>query len=181
MQTIEIVTAINGGDNGHPRTIRSDERFDRGERIILVDSVRWGRTFVTYHGVHGTRTHFRQEGSSENIIDNPSARHPSDLVVRSARERGSKTFINGQYRLPDGWKNTEELVLDKVKELVKTGRLRNPQFVHAENKARREQFAKAQEEGKAREDAEFKRRAEQAHREGDVNAIIAAMRWAQSQ
>ncbi len=162
---------------------RPDERFDRGERLIMVDGVRWGRTHVSSHGVHGQRHTFQQQDGGKIIVD-PKSKHAREVSV-SSKERGRSIFDSSPKP------TTEEKVLATVRELVATGKLRDPAIVRAENAESMKLYRAQQEAGKAREEAEFLAKAKEAagydaafpvpsNATALVGRIVAAMRWAQT-
>lgn len=168
--------------------VKGDKAFDRGERIIMVDGVRWGRTHVKSRGMHGFQYTFEQEHG--DVIGRTSAGRFHEEIVRSASERHGRRFIDGEYRLPDDWKSTEELVHAKVVELVESGMLRDPKIVAAENEAASKRRAAQRITAQARENAAFEARAIKAAGDFDdgnrndgnlVSRIVEAMRWAQEQ
>lgn len=164
---------------------KSTERgFSRGERAIMVDGVRWGRTVVTHHGVHGTKHVFWQEGG-DPIYEDKREKRPREIVVRSMRRR----------RFSDAgeWQTTESLVLEKAIELVKAGKLRDPDVVRAETAAANERYREQAAAQEAERKAAFEARARdvlialavigltnQPNPE-DIAAVVAAMEWAQTQ
>jgi hypothetical protein len=134
------------------------ELFERGERVILVDGVRWGRTYVRSMGPRGTSTTFKQE-SGETVGQELRPGKFIDIYVDSTSERHAKQFIGGSYRLPDNFKSTEELVLEKARELVAAGKLRDPVIVKAEREARNTAAEKRHREAQERENQRFRERA----------------------
>lgn len=183
--TIELVTPP--AELRDWRTRRDNpkrEFFDRGERIIMVDGVRWGRTRVTWHGCHGTRTGFIQDNGEElgrtskggyfhrEAVSSPNARHAKQFITNPAT--GER-----EYRLPDNFKSGEELVLEKVRELVATGKLRDPAVVKAESDAAHARYQKRQAEGEKREAAGYTGEPNDPESVELIDRIVAAMRWAQ--
>lgn len=151
--------------------------FDRGERAIMVDGVRWGRTIMSSHGCHGTKHIFRQE-AGEVIIDKPDARYPVEVAVRSERKR----YLNRET-----WRPTEERVLEKAIELVATGRLRHPDVVRAEQKEAAGRYRARVADRESERKSNFEARARQALQINDdaqsdlVDRVVKAMEWAQAQ
>lgn len=162
-------------DNKRERYV--GEAFDRGERIIMVDGVRWGRTIVTSHGCHGTKHVFQQDGG-EVIIDKPDARYPHEVAVRSQKRQkwlGDK----------DGWRPTEEVVLEKARELVAAGKLRHPDEVRREQEAAMRQYDERAAEREKERIASFRDKAMEALQINDpeseiIDRVVKAMEWAQS-
>lgn len=153
------------------------EHFDRGERIIMVDGVRWGRTHVAYHGCNGT-THTFQQENGHVIEERPGERYPGEVSVRSMRRRG--------YFRDKTWRPTEELVLEKARELVEASRLKHPDVVKAANEQAIERFRARAAKAEAKRTAEFRRRACEALRINDetseiVDRVVEAMEWAREQ
>jgi hypothetical protein len=152
------------------------EGFDRGERIIMVDGVRWGRTIVTMHGCHGTKHVFYQDGGE--IITADRGRHTSEIAIRSEKRQkwlGDK----------DTWRPTEERVLEKARELVATGKLRHPDVVKKESVEAMKQYDARVEEREKERVAEFRAKAMEAAQVNDpdspiIDRVVAAMEWAQS-
>lgn len=155
--------------------------FDRGERAIMVDGIRWGRTKVAWRGRHGTATTFVQEGG-HTLIENPGAKFEREITIRSTgkfeRRRSSES---------NPFKTTEQQTLAKVIELVANGTLRDPAVVRAENERRMDEWRAGRAIAQQEEDAEFRRRAISAlglesDDAGDIiDRVVAAMRWAQTQ
>jgi hypothetical protein len=154
-----------------------DKTFDRGERIIVVDGVRWGRTVVTYHGCHGTAHKFRQEGG-DILCENPNARYPREIAVRSVKRRRWTG---------DPWRPTHEAVLEKARELVAIGKLRHPDIVKAEHQKAMERYNERCAAIEEKRKQEFRERACQAlgmnQDDGSqiIDRVVAAMEWAQTQ
>lgn len=158
------------------------EFFDRGERIILVDGERWGRTIVRWHGCNGTSTSFRQDGGEE-IGRTSKYGYFHAVTVRSSGRR--------PWHDKGEWKSTDQLVLDKVHELIAEKKLRPPAVVKAEAEAARARWRQQQAEREQREAAEFRVKAlEAAGYTGEPNdpesvalveRIVEAMKWAQAQ
>lgn len=167
-----------------PPPYAKGDHFSPGERMILVDGVRWGRTIVSRHGCHGTRHKFQQDGG-EVLVDDPNKRYPQATSIRSVKRH----HYDKEPHVP-----TLERVLAKAIELVNSCKLRDPAVVRAEQQAamarHRENTAKAM----AAETENFRARAEMvadpfkkqgllSHdgHEHLVGRIVEAMRWAQGQ
>lgn len=170
MSTIELVKPAPG-----------ESGFDRGERIIMVDGTRWGRTHVRHHGCHGTSHHFEQDEG------NMLTRKPDDqehwkeynwVDIRSMKKRWSNR---------EEWRSTEELVLAKARELVEAGRLRDPKIVKAEGEEAAERWLAKRAEKTRQKAANFRERAIKAlglnHDNGSymIDDVVAAMNWAAEQ
>lgn len=156
------------------------ENFDHGERIILVDGVRWGRTIVTRHGCHGTKHQFVQHGG--------------EVLLKEKNNRWSEYEIRSQKR--QRWleregdpkrKTTEERVLEMAQMLVADGMLRHPDIVAKEQERAREVFAQAANERGLKRAADFRAKAIEALEsvtgsntgvELAIERVIAAMEWA---
>lgn len=158
----------------------SERGFGRGERVILVDGIQWGRTRVEHHGPNGTSHTFEQEGG-EVIIDKSDVRYPQYVKVRTGR-RGRLG------RSDRDWRPTEEMVLEKVGELIANGKLRHPDIVRAEQQAAREQRRHRDHEAAKAKDAAFESKAREALMMPDnviesemLDRVVAAMKWAQEQ
>ena len=165
---------------------RQSESFIDGERIILVDGIRWGRTVVTRHGSQGTRTFFVQEGGGR--VSLPGPRYGREVYVRSANPRHARRVIGGHYTLPPDFKSTAQLVLDKVIELVNEGMLRDPVLVRSEAAKRQAEYDRRVAAGAEKERQAFRKRAEgvlvqvfAGNHEEQIAAVIDAMKWAQDQ
>lgn len=155
--------------------------FDRGERIIMVDGVRWGRTHVKSHGRRGTTTTFEQEHGEEIAEQYAGTERACYYAVKVHSER-ARRYERGVPR------STEELVLEKIKELIGSGKLRDPAIVKAEVEARRSDGEKRFLAAREAEARLFLQKATEAL--GDslndpddviIDRIVAAMRWAQEQ
>jgi hypothetical protein len=173
---IELVKPVPGSERADMAP-RKDEYFDRGERIIVVDGVRWERTSVSSHGVHGQKHTFIQEhGETLGEVSKHGYFHAFE--VRSSRKR--------RWGSNDDFRPTLEVVLDKVKELISEGKLRDPATVKAERDDVRERMRAQASARQTAEEQEFKDRAMQATGINDpdhetVVRVVKAMRWAQSQ
>lgn len=158
---------------------KSTERgFSRGERMILIDGVRWGRTIVTHHGMHGTSYTFKQDDG--DVITDGDPKRPHPITIRPVTKR----YI----RMGQVWRPTEELIIEKVTELVKSGKLRDPAAVRAENRTATEKWRAKKAAQEAAQEAALVAKAREAlvtavtslEAEG-LAAILAAMKWAQTQ
>lgn len=150
------------------------ERFDRGERIIMVDGARWGRTIVTSHGCHGTKHVFKQD-RGEVLMD---SKYPTEIAIRSQKRR--------HWDSADKWRPTEEMVLEKAKELVVTGKLRDPTIVQREHEKAMERFRQRTIEAEQERAAAFRAKAMEALQINDptseiIGRVVAAMEWAKEQ
>jgi hypothetical protein len=157
-----------------------DKTYDRGERAIMVDGVQWGRTIVSHHGMHRTKHIFKQEGGGV-IEERPGEKYPGEVNVRSLRRRSYSELRGNEHE----WRPTEELVLDKARELVASGRLRHPDVVKAESKAALTRWRAKRDAAEAERKKEFRERACEALRINDpdsetVDRVVAAMEWAQT-
>lgn len=166
---------------------RGKEYFERGERVILVDGVRWGRTRVKSRGSRGNRMTFHQDGGDMVMRELRPGKFV-DVYVDSTSERSALQFIGGKYQLPPDFKGTEQLVLEKARELVASGLLRDPEIVKAEVAERQQKHgSRSRPSAQAREDEAFRARAIIAvmlpcdHPDFTlaVDKIVEAMRWAQ--
>lgn len=156
--------------------------FGRGERIILVDGVRWGRTYVSHHGMHGTSYTFGQDGGETIMVPyeppSPTGRM-NTVTVRIGKKR---RYSDGDPRL----RPTDVQVLEKVQELVAKGLLRDPATVRAEVEARREQFRTNEEQRDRDRKTIWRVKAKQALGWGSeagasLDKVVELMEWAQSQ
>jgi hypothetical protein len=154
-----------------------NERFDVGERIIVVDGVRWGRTIVQSKGPLGQIHRFHQDGGEGFIMDvYPPSRFNRFTEVRSLKMR----MRNRDFR------TTEEAVLAKARELVADGLLRDPAIVRREHAvaaegARLEAYRKAELKLRAfyciPEDLPITQEARNALAASIVQAMEWAMEW----
>jgi hypothetical protein len=161
-------------------TLEKSDTLDRGERLIRVDGVVWGRTIVSSHGVHGKKHMFHQE-HGETIGDVSKSGHFHEVCVRSTKRKSWP--VDDKESKP-----TFELVLEKAIELINAGRLRHPESVKQEQERFRAQYHEREvKRAKAEQDL-FETKAREAL-DGipdDIAApvldkVIAAMRWAQTQ
>lgn len=186
MTTVELVRAPNTRRYDEKAERYVGESFERGERIIMVDGVRWGRTRVKSHGSRGTTTTFEQHGG-EALLAERNKRW-SEIGVRSMNKRHERIQAIGAHdaNRNGGWRPTEELVLEKVRELVENGKLRHPDIVKAEQEqAMRLYQERAAERDKERIEA-FRTKAMEALQINDpaseiIDRVVKAMEWAQSQ
>lgn len=168
---------------------KDKEFFDRGERIIMVEGERWGRTHVSWHGSRGTSTTFHQDGWGTLTRTSKRGDREYNISVSSASKRHARRFIpNGNggtdYRLPGGFKDTNQLVLEKINEMIAEGKLRHPSIVKQEVAAENAAYARRREAAAAKEEAEFRTKAAEAVRANDPNSeivdrVVEVMRWAQ--
>lgn len=156
--------------------------FDRGERAILVDGIRWGRTHVKSHGPRGYSVFFSQAGDGDYIYRDGKERKDWNRVSVHKPRRGMFD--------PPG-KTTEDMVFEMVQGLLQEGKLVDPATMKARNDAA---LAKMREEmrpaHRLAEDQEFRDKALDAC--GFINEpnstesvalvarVIEAMRWAQA-
>lgn len=166
-----------------------DDYFDRGERIIMVNGVRWGRTHVKWHGCNGNSVHFEQEGGDMLCRDPHDAETWKEyrwLSVRSLSKRHSRQWVDGKY-VQIGWQSTEDLALAKAKELIAAGRLRHPDTLRAEAEVRQVAYQNERMEKQERRQREFRERACQAlginQDDGSdiIDRVVTAMEWARDQ
>lgn len=161
-----------------------DPGFDRGERIILIDGVRWGRTHMQWRGCHGTETTFSQEhGKKIGTVSKGGYFHP--IRVMSATARRSRRWIEGKgYVLPSDFQTTEQRTVSRIAELIYDGQLRHPEIVQAETAQRHADYRAKRQQVQAEAEEAFKAKAMEAVRANDpdseiVQRVIEAMRWAQ--
>ena len=161
-----------------PRGIGDNERFDRGERIILVDGARWGRTSVTTHGRHGMRYRFLQDGRSEVIEE----RANNSTYKVPATVWGDKVARRHAYGNNKPVAPVEERIIEKVREMIETGLLRDPVVVRGDIEEEARQYRAQRADARRAEEAAFHARACAAlgvsindHSE-KVQAVIDAMR-----
>ena len=106
------------------------------------------------------------------------------LSVRSMGRGDRRRWIDGRYVENPDFKTTLELALIKARELVETGRLRDPAVVKAESDARADAYLAERRAKEARKAIEFRERACQAlgmnQDDGSeiIDRVVAAMRWA---
>lgn len=182
---IELVKPLPNSEPDHSRALRKGDFFDRGERLIMVDGKRWGRTRVKWRGCHGTVTTFEQDQAGEIVEKSSGGRYEHAISVRSMGRRDKTVWKDGRIVANPDFKTSEELALIKARELVAAGKLRDPAKVRAENEAASARYLKRVAENEAAEEAEFQKRAMEACGANDpesetVRRVVAAMRWAQS-
>lgn len=163
---------------------RGTKGFAPGERIITVDGVAWGRTYVEHHGCHGTSHTFHQQhgetiGEARPALGKGAPRFHA-VTVRSQNKRF--------WRDPSPWRPTEEAVLEKARELVAAGKLKHPDVELARQAAVRRTMQEAQAARDSEGRTKFRAKAIEAlglnQDPGDsllVDKVVAAMEWAQSQ
>lgn len=179
MATVELRRGINTRRLDEKTERYVGEQFDRGEREIIVDGIRWGRTIVQSRGSGGTRTTFLQDHYGE-LCENPDARFTQPYTVRSAGRRRSMWD-------KEPVRTTEELTLEMAQKLVADGILRHPDIVKAENARRAAEYRASRETRDREEAAAFEAKAREAlqinsDEQSDlVDRVVAAMRWAQTQ
>jgi hypothetical protein len=131
------------------------------------------------HGCHGPSYHFVQDGGPGGYLTEPSTsgRYTHDISVQATRKR----------RRPADGPSIDQLLVNKVRELIETGKLRDPAIVRAKQEQRAVDLAREREQQDAQEQKEFEERAEQAIRSAHYkddprlrDEIIAAIRWAQT-
>jgi hypothetical protein len=161
--------------------------FDRGERAIVVDGKRWGRTIVKGHGVWGNSHHFKQDADDmilkDGCKDEPWKEHYWERVDSDRNRR---------YRRDDNpVRDTFELVIEKVQALIAAGKLRDPDVVRSEQQKRNAAWLEKRKAEKAEQAAQFRAKALEAAgylaEPNDpqslelVERIVAAMNWAAAQ
>jgi hypothetical protein len=159
----------------------------RGRKSIIVDGAKWGSVHMDTHGVHGPTYSFIQDGIPGYLQEPSASGHFSHVIGVRATSR--------KYR-PKDEPPIESLILDKVRELIAAGRLRDPAVVKAEQQTRIDADRQRAAEIAAAEQREFEAHAAEAiHRAASAvggllinvqaiealqSEIIAAMRWAQT-
>lgn len=164
----------------HTVKLERGEGLDKGERYIVVDGVRWGRTVISYHGMHGTRHKFEQIGSGHRVkVDD------RDVWVDSAKRR--RVWVDNHLVPDPDWKPTDDLVLAKAVDLVGQCLLRHPDNVREEIKRQNEAYQRKQEQQAAKEQREFEAKATEMldrlrglNETSQVKIMVEAMRWAQT-
>lgn len=157
--------------------------FAPGERIILVNGVRWGRTYVAHHGMHGKSYTFDQDGEGTIMVNyDPPSKH--------GRMTEAKVRIGGRRRSEET-RSTDELVREKAQELINKGLLRDPALVQTEIEKRRAAWRERQIAADAAKKEQFRIKArealgevavpDQAHLAAVLDRLVEAMEWAQSQ
>lgn len=165
-------------------------QFGPGERVIIVDGVRWGRTYAEHLSRYGVRYWFKDAGGS--VIYAPGYKPSYTKKDDWHRELVTISRRNGRSKLdPPPAKNTDEAILIKVRELIERGQLRNPSVIKAEAEARRAQFAADRAAAATEESRRFREKAIEAlgdclngtveRSEMLIDRVVAAMRWAQTQ
>lgn len=190
MPTIELLKPLAGAAPDHPRAIRDRERFDRGERVILVDGERWGRTEVVFRGPHGTQTYFAQEGGERITVR--SEHNPKRFNEVAVWSGGRANRRNRFATNSEATRKNVDLVLDKVRELVASGLLRDPKIVRAEVAARSRRLEARHRAAQQDEEERFRSKAIDSlllpadrlftdSEEAAIARVVDAMRWAQTQ
>jgi hypothetical protein len=161
----------------------------RGRKSILVDGAKWGSVHMETHGVHGPTYNFVQDGAPGYIME-PGANGRFHVIsVRATNKR----------RRPGDEPPIEQLVFNKVHQLVAEGRLRDPVAAKADTDRRLAEAEAVRQRVAEKEQSEFEERADQAIQSASdettggllefINdqqrmilrdAIVAAMRWAQT-
>lgn len=180
-------------------------QFDRGNYLVLVDDVLWGRIHTTWHGMHGTTYHLADLHGAVG--------HHEESKFRSA---GGGRFVEVQARIPNKrqWYSehnigkpqdqhvarptAEQVQVTMVREAIAAGYFRHPHVRAAEisdANAKREQLNRQVE---AEKDADWNARIDVVLDKGEylgtcerpgihfenVDALKAAirdaMKWAQS-
>jgi len=164
------------------------EAFDRGERIIMVDGERWGRTVVTFHGCHGTRHVIKQDhGSIIEAEEGEPKHYENDGVCIFVGGRRMRRWQDGQEP-----PSTETQVQELVEKLIAQGRLIHPMDKKQQNDAAMAAYRKRVAEAEAKEEAALRARAIEAltamrfagltdpQINDAIEHIMAAMKWAQT-
>jgi hypothetical protein len=175
-----VIELIRPRDRAHLG--RAGERFGPGERIIVVNGVRWGRTIVQSQGRVGRIVRFHQDGGDILIME-PGPIGPFRAEVRPVKFRRLHRNDN---------RTTEEVVLDKARELVSAGLLRDPIVVRNERAEARAEWQSAITPDQIRHRLKFRFRAAEAlvpiSQQLDVTTygiiierVVKAMEWAQTE
>lgn len=171
-------------------SVRADEYFGPGERVIMVDGIRWGRTFAQSMSRYGMKYTFGQEHGGM-IYD-------KDDDQREKWEKPVNVRISRRERTNADTRSTDQILVDKIAELIAAGRLIAPNIKKAKNLAAHEAFRQEQRAAHAARDKAFRAKALEALHlsaataesfnavqimvdKNTVDRIVAAMRWAQEQ
>lgn len=184
--TVELVKPIPGSTTRGPKA--KGDYFDRGERIILVDGVRWGRTHMKWHGCNGTTVTFSQEAGEEicDIRGNGEYQRAIAVSVRSQGRHERRVWKDGRYIDNPEFKTTEELATIKAQELVAAGRLRDPEIVKRERAEAHARWIEQRARREVEKAEAWRRRAMEALGINDpesemLGRVLALMEWAKEQ
>lgn len=170
-------------------------QYDRGSKQIVVDGEVWGTYRMEGHGCHGPSYH---AADHHGPVGEPraSGRRKGEPIEHSFRPKGKRDHRWWGVKPAS---TDEQLRLEAVR-LIVVGALRSPAMRDAEINARNAQYCRGQELAEQREKEEFRTRAmaavpcsvttllhdhltpQVANKLGNemTDAIVAAMRWAQT-
>lgn len=108
----------------------------RGDRTIMVDGVRWGYVEMKGHGCHGPSYEFHDvHGAGIHVVFNSGRISVHQLE---------------SVHMPRKWdrnadpRDIEQRIIDKTRELIDAGKLRDPGVIAAENAAASARYRAAQ-------------------------------------
>lgn len=121
----------------------------RGDRDIMVDGVKWGHVIMVGHGCHGPSYEFYDAegaGIHQKFASGKLSTHSLEAVRSVTRRRRFGADANDN-------RSTEERIMDRARELMEAGRMRDPaellkdrQASAARYRARRDEEQKAEQE-----------------------------------
>lgn len=165
---------------------------DNDLKSIVVDGVVWAHTHAFHHGMHG-KSYTIQQVHGETIQRQDKTRKRNDgfftVSVSSFRQRDVRRHNPNDPNDKTDLRPTEQRIIDTARELIAEGLLRHPDVVKAEqaeaneryrnNRAIAEEAAKREFRAKAREALESIVSG-RAIENTDIDAVVAAMKWAQT-
>lgn len=167
------------GNTHDGRTIKIVKTERRGERAVIVAGLTWGHIEAKGRGCHGIIYRFYQVGGG--IIHDRKSHGAAAGVWSNDKTRRMAALLNKPVPPP-----IEELLIAKVRELIKERQLLSPgELQVANDKAAADRQRRAAKD-EARRKADFQTRARQALVEGNaaindqlVERVVDAMEWAQ--
>lgn len=172
-------------NSDHSRAMRPGEGFGRGERLIMVDGERWGRTRCEGHGVWGvSHLFFQDDGNSTQPITEGEIGRTAHVRSQSKRHQWRYATEANPNAQPTP---TFDLVLAKARELIEAGKLRSPKDVRADRDKKRDELQRERNALDLQEARAFRERAIKAlgldhdNKSYMIDDVVEAMRWAQTQ
>ena len=166
--------------------------FDRGERLIVVDGVIWGRTVIRHHGTRPPSYRFVQLSGDifmgDAVVDRISDGKMKRSIDAEVYQEAERRYRHSTEKRP----TAESLILEKVRELIKEKKLRHPDEVKAERAKQAEQYRQQAADAEAAQKAAFEKRAREAldpiagavfaeDFDDTLAKVVGAMKWAQTQ
>lgn len=156
----------------HPLHKAGEWRY-RDIKIVKVDDVAWARTLTFHHGMHGKSYNFEQIHGGTIERATKAGGKERDVTVRSAKSRSWPRGNESDER------STEQRIIDTARELIAQGLLVHPDIAKKNEETARQLYIERCEKAEKDKDEAFRKKAIETN--GSIDAIVEAMKWAQSQ